>query len=114
MVQHLRALFSKAANRLIVGAVVGLGMGLLSAIWGIRLSGVDVSGAAAFNQMAKLVISFAVAMAVIVACLFDFMHLYLKFIKNQEERWADKVLGRAHKLWDDEFDGLPPASSNTE
>ena len=82
-VRHRRALFSKAASRVIV-VVAGLAIGSLSAIVGISLSGLDVSDAATFNQMMSLVALFAVMCAVILACFSDFTYLYLRFLRYQE------------------------------
>jgi hypothetical protein len=113
-VRYLRTLFSKTASRVIVGVVVGLAIGSLSAIVGICLSGLDVSNAATFNQMMSLVVSFAVVWAVILACFCDFTYLYLRFLRYQETRWAQRrVLGKYRKSWEDEMDGLPPMLSST-
>src|SRR4051794_33558136 len=89
-VRHLSALFSKVAGRVLAGVVTGLVLGSLSAMVGIRLSGVNISDAATFNRMVKLVISFAVVWAVILACIFNFTYLYLRFLQYQETRWARK------------------------
>jgi hypothetical protein len=112
-VSRLRVLFSKAATRLIVGAVAGLGIGTFSAILGLRLSGVDVGDASTFNQMVKLVVLFALVWAVILACLFDFAHLYVRFLQYGQTRRARKVSGKGRKMWDDEIDGPPTAPSST-
>ena len=87
--------FSKTASRVMAGVVAGLVLGTLSAIIGILLSGVVVSDAAMFNPMAKLVVLFAGVGAVVLACLFDFMYLYMRFLQCQETRWAHRVLGKA-------------------
>ena len=112
-VRYLRAQFSKAAIRVIAGVVAGLVISSLSAIIGIRLSGVNVSDAATFNQMVKLVILFAGVWAVILACISDFTYLYLRFLQYQETRWARKVSGKNRKIWEDEIDGRPPTLSST-
>ncbi len=112
-VRHLRTFFAKAASRVIVGGVAGLVIGSLSAIVGICLSGLDVSDAARFNQMERLVVLFAVVWAVILACFSDFTYLYLRFLRHQEATWVERGLGKNHKMWEDEIDDLPPALLST-
>ena len=58
-VRWVRGQSSKVTNRVIAGAVAGLIIGSLSTIIGIRLSGLDVSDTATFNEMVRHVVLFA-------------------------------------------------------
>jgi hypothetical protein len=115
MVRHLRALFSSTANRLIVGGIGGFGFGACAAMVGIRLSGIDMSNAAMFGQMLRIVVAFAGGGTIVLAFLVHFIYVYFRFLEaNEREWWRRKSLGVDRGLWDRDLDGVPTVAGDLE
>ena len=98
------ALFSKGANRLVIGGIIGFALGASAAVSGIQFSGISLSNATIRGQMAKMVGAFAGGGMIVVACVIEGVYRYFRFSERIETHRQLKFLEKVPERWEPDWD----------